>query len=78
MKQTSTPNLLILHAYEETSLNQREALAFDLAKDESMQQELIEMLAMKQKLKCLNKQPSLTSIRIIMEHSHKTEHLHEI
>ena len=78
MKQTSTPNLLLLHAYEETNLNQQDFLAFDLAKDENTQQELMDIVEMKKKLDLLNKKPSKTSIRIIMDYSHKTEHLHEI
>lgn len=78
MEQTSTQDLLVLHAYGETTLEQREFLATELANDENLQDELMELIRTKRELTSKLKSPSATSIRIIMEHSHKTEHLQEI
>ena len=78
MGQTSTHDLLILHAYGETTPEQREFLAAQLALDESMQEELMEIIRTKRELTSKMKSPSETSVRIIMEHSYKTEHLQEI
>ncbi|MBP6730530.1 MAG: hypothetical protein KA149_00640 [Chitinophagales bacterium] len=78
MEQTSTQNLLLLHAYGETTLEERETLAKQLANDEALQEELMEIIRTKRQLTAKLKSPSATSLRIIMEHSHKTEHLHEI
>lgn len=78
MEQTSTQDLLVLHAYGETTLEQREFLAAELANDENLQDELMELIRTKRELTSKLKSPSATSIRIIMEHSHKTEHLQEI
>ncbi len=78
MEQTSTHDLLVLHAYGETSPEQREYLAKQLAADENLQEELMEIIRTKRELTSKLKSPSATSLRIIMEHSHKTEHLHEI
>ncbi|HLP18785.1 MAG TPA: hypothetical protein VK174_00715 [Chitinophagales bacterium] len=78
MEQTSTQDLLVLHAYGETTLEQREFLATELANDENLQDELMELIRTKRALTSKLKSPSATSIRIIMEHSHKTEHLQEI
>jgi len=77
MEQTSTQDLLILHAYGETTLEQREFLATLLANDESLQEELMEIIRTKRELTAQMKCPSQTSVRIIMEHSYKTEHLQE-
>ncbi len=78
MEQTSTQDLLILHAYGETTLEQRESLAKQLASDETLQEELLEIIRTKRELNSQMKSPSVTSLRIIMEHSYKTEHLQEI
>ncbi|HLP50168.1 MAG TPA: hypothetical protein VK154_04750 [Chitinophagales bacterium] len=78
MEQTSTQDLLVLHAYGETTVEQREFLAAELANDENLQDELMELIRTKRDLTSKLKSPSATSIRIIMEHSHKTEHLQEI
>lgn len=78
MEQISTHDLLVLHAYGETTLEQREYLAGLLANDENLQDELMEIVSTQRELNSRLKSPSATSIRIIMEHSHQTEHLQEI
>lgn len=78
MKQTSTQNLLVLHAYGETNLEQKEFLAAELTTDETLQEELMELIRAKRQLNFKMKSPSSTSVRIIMEHSYKSEHLQEI
>lgn len=78
MEQTSTLDLLILHTYCETNLEQREYLATQLANNETLQEELMEIISTKRALTSKMKSPSETSVRIIMEHSYKTEHVQEI
>ena len=78
MEQTSTQNLLLLHAYGETDECQKEFLATELIKDPSLQEDLMEMIRAKRMLNSKVMSPSETSVRIIMEHSYKTEHLQEI
>jgi hypothetical protein len=78
MKQTSTQDLLVLHAYGETNLEQKEFLAAELAIGDNLQEELMELIRAKRQLYSKLKSPSPTSLRIIMEHSYKTEHLQEI
>ena len=78
MIQTSTQDLLILHAYGETTAEQKQQLARELATNETLHQELMEIVHTKKMLDAKKKSPSDTSLRIIMAHSHKTEHLHEI
>ena len=78
MGKNSTQDLLILHAYGETTLEQREFLAILLATDENLQEELMEIIQTNRELTAQLKSPSQTSVRIIMGHSYKTEHLQEI
>ncbi len=78
MKTNSTLDLLLLHAYGETTLEERELLAAELSENENLQEELMEMVQTKRQLNSQMKSPSETSLRIIMEHSYKTEHLQEI
>ena len=78
MIQTSTPNLLLLHAYGETTEEQKEVLATELIKDPSLHEEMIAVIKSKRLLNREMISPSNTSVRIIMEHSYKTEHLQEI
>ena len=78
MEITSTHQLLLLHAYNETTEPQKEFLATELAKDSSLQEDMMEMIRAKRVLNAKMKSPSATSVRIIMEHSYKTEHLQEI
>ena len=78
MIQTSTPNLLLLHAYGETTEEQKEVLATELIKDPSLHEEMIAVIKSKRLLNSKMTSPSNTSVRIIMEHSYKTEHMQEI
>jgi hypothetical protein len=78
MTQNSTQNLLLLHAYNETTEAQKSELAVELAKDPSVQEDLMDIIRTKRVLNGKMKSPSPTSVRIIMEHSYKTEHLQEI
>ena len=76
MKHTSTQNLLVLHTYGETTPQQEVELVEALANNEALQAELLELEQAKEVLTSKMKSPSLTSLRIIMEHSNKTEQLH--
>jgi hypothetical protein len=78
MITTSTPNLLLLHAYGETTEEQKEVLATELIKDPALHEEMIAVIRSKRLLNSKMTGPSNTSVRIIMEHSYKTEHLQEI
>lgn len=78
MIQTSTYNLLVLHAYGETTEAQKAILAEAMAKDETLHEELMEMLRAKKQLSRAMLSPSQTSVNIIMSYSNKTEHLQEI
>lgn len=78
MIQTSTPNLLLLHTYGETTVEQKEVLATELIKDPALHEELVAAIRSKRALNAKMMSPSNTSVRIIMEHSYKTEHLQEI
>ena len=78
MEITSTQDLLVLHAYNETTEAQKEFLAMELAKDPALHEDLMEIIRAKRALNKKMESPSATSVRIIMEHSYKTEHLQEI
>jgi hypothetical protein len=78
MIKTSTSNLLLLHAYGETTEEQKEVLATELIKDPVLHEELVTIIKGKRVLNNKMMSPSNTSVRIIMEHSYKTEHLQEI
>lgn len=78
MIQTSTQNLLVLHAYGETTETQKQQLALEMATNELLHEELMELIRTKHILNTKMKSPSESSIKIIMEHSHKTERLQEI
>ncbi len=78
MNQTSTPNLLLLHAYGEITAEQKEVLATELINDPALHEEMIVVIKSKRTLNSKMMSPSNTSVRIIMEHSYKTEHLQAI
>lgn len=78
MVQTSTYNLLVLSTYGETTEAQKAMIAEAMAKDESLHEELMEMLRAKKELNRTLLSPSQTSVNIIMSYSNKTEHLQEI
>jgi hypothetical protein len=78
MEVNSTHHLILLHAYNESTEPQKEFLAKELAKDPALHEDLMEIIRAKRALNNKMMSPNATSIRIIMEHSHKTEHLQEI
>lgn len=78
MEKISTQDLLLLHAYGETTSEQEERLAREIAANPSLREELMEILETSKMLNGQLKSPSATSVKIIMEHSHKTEHLQEM
>ena len=78
MEKISTQNLLLLHAYGETTPEQKEFLAQQMAVNPALQEELSEILSTLSTLDSKLMSPSNTSVRIVMEHSYKTEHLQEI
>ncbi|MFN8322067.1 MAG: hypothetical protein U0T74_05365 [Chitinophagales bacterium] len=78
MNKTSTSDLLLLHIYSETTSSQKDLIVEKLSMNEDLQAEYTELVRSKQMLNKLVKSPSDTSLRIIMEHSYKTEHLQEI
>lgn len=77
METTSTHDLLLLHAYGETTLEQREFLATELLLNDSLQDELFEIIQTQQQLNSLQRSPSETSLRIIMEQSCNSAQLQE-
>ncbi len=78
MLQFSTQNLLTLHAYGETSESQKQTLVGEIAANPELHQNLMELIKAKRQLNAKMMSPSETSIRIIMNHSYRTEHLQEI
>jgi hypothetical protein len=78
MRQNFTHHLLVLHSYNESSKDEKELLAKELSKDELLQEEQAAIIKTKRMLSGKMMKPSQTSVRIIMEHSFKTEHLQEI
>ncbi len=78
MELKSTHDLILLHAYNESTEPQKEFLAKELAKDPALHEDLMEIIRAKRALNTKMMSPNPTSIRIIMEHSYKTEHLQEI
>jgi len=78
MKQNSTQDLLMLHLYNETTPAEKVVVAKELAQNESLQAEFQELQKTQRSLASDLKSPSLTSLRIIMEYSYKTERLQEI
>jgi hypothetical protein len=77
MITNSTLELLTLHLYDETSETQRAELTKQIAQDEQIREDLTELSKTKRELNRKLLSPSATSVRIIMEHSLKTEHHHE-
>lgn len=75
MNEISTHNLLLQLAYEELSEPLAAELLNKIAQDSNLQNEWEAILAAKEELKFTVKKPSETSLKIIMEHSHKTEHI---
>ncbi len=78
MNKTSTSDLLLLHTYSETTSSQKDLIVEKISMNQDFQTEYTELVQSKHMLNKLVKSPSETSLRIIMEHSYKTEHLQEI
>lgn len=78
MIKTSTSNLLLLHTYGETTELQKQEIAQLSANDPDITEELMSYVRTKRQLNKKLVSPSATSVRIIMEHSFKTEQLQEI
>ena len=68
MIQTSTPNLLLLHAYGETTEEQKEVLATELIKDPVLHEEFVTVIKSKRALNNEMKSPSNTSVRRPLSH----------
>lgn len=77
MNKNSTPETFIRHLYGETTKAEKEQVGIELALDESCFAEFNDLLEAKNSLNLLIEKPSETSLKIIMEHSHRTEHLQE-
>ncbi|MBL7777764.1 MAG: hypothetical protein JNK66_05615 [Chitinophagales bacterium] len=79
MIQISTQDLLLLHAYGETTPEQAARLERELADNPHLLAELNDILSMKDLLNDARLSPSATSVNIVLEHSQNTaEELHEI
>jgi len=75
MNEISTHNLLLQLAYGELSEIVAADLLEKIALDSNLQTEWETILASLEELKFPVKKPSDTSMKIVMEHSHKTEHI---
>ena len=74
----STPNLLLLHTYGETTELQKQEIAQLTANDPAIAEELMSYVRTKRNLDKKLLSPSATSVRIIMEHSLKLEQFQEL
>ena len=77
MNKKSTPETFIRHLYGETTDVEKEQVCREMALDEACFSNFNALLEAKNSLHLLLEKPSETSLKIIMEHSHKTEHLQE-
>ncbi len=77
MKQTSTSQLVLIHAYGETSQAQRETIEKEFSENSTLYEEYMNVIKVKRMLNGKMKSPSATSVRIIMQYSCKNEHLQE-
>lgn len=78
MIKTSTPHLLLLHTYGETTKLQQQQIAQLTANNPAIAEELMNYVRTKQHLNKKLLSPSATSVRLILEHSLKNEQLQEI
>ncbi len=78
MVQISTLDQLLLMAYGELSPEDARSLQEQLKSDNNLAQEWHSILRITGQLDKLSIAPSETSFRIVIEHSHKSEHLQEI
>jgi len=78
MIQASTFDQLLLMAYGELNSEDARALQEQLKSDEELAREWHSILRLSGQLDQVSLSPSETSLKIVLEHSYKTEHLQEI
>lgn len=78
MVQLSTSDQLLLMAYGELNSRDARALQEQIQSDETLADEWYSILRLTGRLDKFSLSPSETSLRIVLEHSYKTEHLQEI
>jgi len=78
MVQISTSDQLLLMAYGELSSADARALQEQLKNDGELAREWHAILRITGRLDNVSISPSETSLRIVLDHSYKTEHLQEI
>lgn len=78
MVQISTSDQLLLMAYGELNNEDARTLQEQLKSDNDLAKEWHSILRLTGKLDKVSLSPSETSLKIVLEHSYKTEHLQEI
>ena len=78
MVQLSTFDQLLLMAYGELNNEDARALQEQLKVDADLTREWHSILRLSGQLDKVTSSPSDTSLRIVLDHSYKTEHLQEI
>jgi hypothetical protein len=78
MIQQSTSDQLLLMAYGELNPIDSRILQEQIMADNALAQEWYSILRLTGQLDKVSSSPSETSVRIVVEHSYKTEHLQEI
>ena len=78
MVQLSTSDQLLLMAYGELSSADARALQEQIKADNDLATQWYDILRLTGHLDHITSSPSETSLRIVLEHSYKTEHLQEI
>lgn len=78
MVQLSTSDQLLLMAYGELNSRDARALQEKIQADAELAKEWHSILRLTGRLDKVIDSPSETSLRIVLEHSYKTEHLQEI
>ena len=78
MIQLSTSDQLLLMAYGELDSKDARTLQAQIQADEELAKEWYSILRLTGRLDKLSVSPSETSLKIVLEHSYKTEHLQEI
>jgi hypothetical protein len=78
MIQISTSDRLLLLAYGELNPHDARILQEHISADTDIAAEWHDILRLTGKLDHFNLSPSETSLKIVLEHSYKTEHLQEI
>lgn len=78
MVQLSTSDQLLLMAYGELNSKDARVLQEQIRADKELEGEWHSILRLTGKLDKISSSPSETSLKIVLEHSYKTEHLQEI